>query len=101
MIEGYNASLYETLSNLELVKGGDKTLDPFLALSSLPTRPLDNKIALYTGEDQYNMTRTYGGWMNQGNIMMNGTRYATLNTVENYTFSPWDEPVPINGTDGL
>ena len=47
------------------------------------------------------MTRTYGGWMNQGNIMMNGTRYATLNTVENYTFSPWDEPVPINGTDGL
>ena len=64
MIEGYNSPLYEALNNLELVKGGDKTLEPFLALSSLPTRPLDNTIALYTGEDEYNMTRTYGRWMN-------------------------------------
>ena len=101
MIEGYNAPLYETLSSLGLVKGGDKTRDPFLALNSLPTRPLDNHIALYTGESEYNMTRTYGGWMDQGSIMMNGTQYATLHTVENITFSPWAEPVPINGTDGL
>ena len=101
MIEGYNAPLYETLSSLDLVKGGDKTRGPFLALNSLPTRPLDNHIALYTGESEYNMTRTYGGWMDQGSIMMNGTQYATLHTVENITFSPWAEPVPINGTDGL
>ena len=47
MIEGYNATLYETLSSLELVKGGDKTREPFLALSSLPTRPVNNGIALY------------------------------------------------------
>ena len=39
--------------------------------------------------------------MNQSSIMMNGTQYATLNTVENYTYSPWAEQVPINGTDGL
>ena len=63
MIEGYNATLYETRSSLALVKGGDKTREPFLALNSLPTRPLDNRIALYTGEGEYNMTRTYGGWM--------------------------------------
>ena len=31
MIEGYNAPLYETLNDLKLVQGGDKTLQPFLA----------------------------------------------------------------------
>ena len=63
MIEGYTAPIYEQLNSLDLVKGGDKTIEPFLALSELPTRPLDNKIALFTGQNQYNMTRTYGKWM--------------------------------------
>ena len=44
MIEGYKAPLYETLNELKLVKGGDKTLEPFLALSRLPTRPLETRI---------------------------------------------------------
>ena len=102
MIEGYNAPLYQILNGMELVKGGDKTLDPFMALSKLPTRPLDNRIALYTGEDQYNMTRTYGKWMNQDYIIMNGTQYtSSLYSVENYTYSPWAEQVAVNGTDGL
>ena len=102
MIEGYKAPLYQTLNSMELVKGGDKTLEPFMALSKLPTRPLDNKIALFTGEDQYNMTRTYGQWMNQDYIIMNGTQYtSSLYSVENYTYSPWAEQVAVNGTDGL
>ena len=47
MIEGYTDPLYETLNKLDLVKGGDMTLNPTMALNALPTRPLDNIIALY------------------------------------------------------
>ena len=73
MIEGYNAPLYKTLNDLKLVKGGDKTLEPFLALSRLPTRPMETRISLFTGQDHHNMTRSFNGWMNSGSIVMNGT----------------------------
>ena len=78
MIEGYIDPLYETLNSLELIKGGDKTVNPFLALNNLPTRPLNNKIALFTGEDDYEMTRTYGKWLDQSYIMMNGSEYTSI-----------------------
>ena len=103
MIEGYTDPLYETLNKLDLFKGGDMTLNPTMALNALPTRPLDNIIALYQGgsESNYNTTRTYGKWMNQNNIIMNGTEYDTLSSVKDYSFSPWVEDVPLNGTDGI
>ena len=49
MIEGYTAPLIETLNSVELIKGGDKTVNPFMAFSSPPTRPSDNKVSLFTG----------------------------------------------------
>ena len=66
MIEGYNAPLYKTLNDIKLVEGGDKTLEPFLALSRMPTRPLETRISLFTGQDQHDMTRSFNGWMNSG-----------------------------------
>ena len=43
--------------------GGDKTKSPFFAVKKPPTNPANNTIAFFTGEDEYQMTRSYGQWL--------------------------------------
>jgi len=57
---------------MPIYEGGDNTTSPFLSLSNPPTHPTDNIIAFFTGEEDYTMTREYGQWLGQENIMIKG-----------------------------
>lgn len=76
-------------------------MSPSLALSRLPTNPANNLIAFFTGEEDQKLTRSYGKWLNQDSIMIKGSRYISIYTLEGYFFSPWNQTELINGTDGL
>lgn len=101
MIEGYTDPLVATLNKTPLYMGGDNTTSSFLSLNNPPTHPKNNTIAFFTGEDDYTMTRTYGQWLGQENILMAGKQYTSMTTIEDYTYSPWEETVLLAGTDGM
>ena len=81
--------------------GGDSTISPFLSMAKPPTLPDDNKIALFTGEQNSKMTRTYGNWLDQEYIMLRAKEYVSLNEIKSNIYSPWEEKVLVNGTDGM
>jgi len=81
--------------------GGDNTTSAFLALNNPPTHPTDNNVVFFTGVDDYKMTRQYGQWLGQEYIKMAGKEYTSINQIANYTYSPWKEPVILDGTDGM
>ena len=101
MIEGYTDPLVATLNETPIYMGGDNTTSPILALNDPPTHPKDNTVAFFTGEDDYTMTRTYGQWLGQEYIVMKGKQYTSLTKIEDFTYSPWREPVLLDGTDGM
>ena len=81
--------------------GGDATTSPILALNNPPTHPTNNTVAFFTGEEDYTMTRTYGQWLGQEYIMMKGKQYTSINQIEEFIYSPWEEKVLLDGTDGM
>ena len=101
MIEGYNDPLIEQLALLPIYEGGDKTTSSFLALNNPPTHPTDNNVAFFTGVDDYTMTRSYGQWLGQEFIQMQGKQYTSINEIETFQYSPWREDVLLDGTDGM
>ena len=101
MIEGYFDPFIETLNETPVWMGGDKTTSSFLSLAKPPTLPNDNKVALFTGENNSKMTRTYGNWLNQEYIMLRDEEYVSISETNSYLYSPWEEKVFINGTDGM
>ena len=78
MIEGYTDPLVATLNETPVYMGGDNTTSAFLSLADPPTHPPDNNIAFFTGEDEYELTRTYGQWLGQEYIMMAGKEYTSI-----------------------
>ena len=101
MIEGYTDPLVATLNETPVYMGGDNTTSAFLSLSDPSTHPPDNQIAFFTGEDEYEMTRTYGQWLGQEYIMMAGKEYTSITEIDDYIYSPWSENVFLDGTDGM
>lgn len=65
------------------------------------THPTDNTIAFYTGEDAYLKTRTYGRWLDEEQIKVKTQDYTSLRSVDELLYSPWREPVNLDGTDGM
>lgn len=78
MAEGYTDPLVATLNETPLYMGGDNTTSAKLALNDPPTHPKNNTIAFFTGEDDYPMTRAYGQWLGQENILIAGKQYTSL-----------------------
>ena len=78
MIEGYNDPLVETLNKTPLYMGGDNSTSAFLSLNDPPTHPKNNTVSFFTGEDDYRMTRQYGQWLGQENILMKGKQYTSM-----------------------
>ena len=101
MIEGYTDPLVATLNKTPVYMGGDNTTSAFLSLADPPTHPADNNIAFFTGEDAYEYTRTYGQWLGQEDIMMAGREYVSITEIQDYIYSPWNETVQLDGTDGM
>jgi len=101
MIEGYTDPLVAQLATMPIYMGGDATTSSFLALNNPPTHPTDNTVAFFTGQDDYTMTRTYGKWLDQEYIKMKGKQYTSITQIEDYIYSPWKEPVLLDGTDGM
>jgi len=101
MIEGYTDPLVATLNETPLYMGGDDTTSAFLALADPPTHPKNNTVAFFTGEDEYEMTRAYGQWLGQDKIMMAGKEYTSINEMQDYIYSPWEQTVLLDGTDGM
>lgn len=60
MTEGYTDELVATLNETPLYMGGDNSTSAFLALNDPPTHPKNNTVAFFTGENDYQETRTYG-----------------------------------------
>ena len=47
------------------------------------------------------MTRQYGQWLGQEYVKMKGARYTSITQIEEYLYSPWEELVLLDGTDGM
>ena len=47
------------------------------------------------------MTRQYGQWLGQEYVKMKGARYTSITQIEEYLYSPWEELVLLDGTDGI
>ena len=101
VIEGYEDPLIQQLNSMPIYMGGDITTSATLAMSNPPTHPTENRVAFFTGEEDYEKTRVYGNWLGQNYIMIKGKQYTSINKVEDYLYSPWDEPVLLDGTDGM
>ena len=101
MIDGYYDPLIETLNETPVWMGGDNTTSAFLSLANPPTHPTNNRVSFFTGQDDYEMTRTYGQWLEQEYIMMKGKEYLSLNEIDDYIYSPWEDKVLLDGTDGM
>ena len=101
VIEGYTDPLVATLAEIPIYMGGDATTSPFLAMNNPPTHPPNNTVAFFTGEDDYEMTRVYGKWLDSEYITMASAEYTSLTNIENITFSPWADRVLLDGTDGM
>ena len=86
---------------MPIYMGGDATTSPVLALNNPPTHPTNNTVAFFTGEDDYRMTRVYGQWLGQEYILMKGKEYKSLTNITEFTYSPWEEKVLLDGTDGM
>lgn len=56
-IEGYTDPLVVSLAQLPVYKAGDATTDPYLAINLDPLTPKGNDVALFSGTDDYLMTR--------------------------------------------
>lgn len=63
MIDGYYDPLIGTLNETPVWMGGDNTTSAFLSLADPPTHPKNNRVSFFTGQDDYQMTRTYGQWL--------------------------------------
>lgn len=101
MIEGYNDPLIETLYTMPVYMGGDQTTSPFLSLDVAPTHPANNRIAFFTGVDDYKLTRTYGQWLEEDEILILGKDYKSLNELVDIKFRPWSDKILLDGTDGM
>lgn len=101
VIEGYEDPLIQQLNAMPIYMGGDNTTSATLAMSNPPTHPTDNRVAFFTGEEDYEMTRVYGNWLEQNYIMIKAKQYTSINKIEEYLYSPWEEPVLLDGTDGM
>jgi len=101
MSEGYTDPLIAQLATMPIYEGGDTTASPVLALNKPTTHPANNTIAFFTGEEDYQMTRTYGSWLGQEYIMMAGKEYTSIYNTTDYIYSPWVEKVQLDGTDGM
>ena len=101
LIEGYTDPLVATLNQMPVYLGGDNTTSPFLAMNKPPTHPDNNRIGFFTGQEDYEFTRTYGQWLGHENILMAGKEYVSLTDIQEYLFSPWEDDVLIDGSDGF
>jgi len=73
-----------------------------LSLDKPPTHPDDNTVAFYTGEDNYELTRTYAQWLGQDQIMIKAQDYKSLTEVEDILYAPWPgDDNYFDGTDGM
>lgn len=84
LIEGYTDPLVAQLNAMPVYMGGDNTTSPVLAMNKPPTHPDNNTIAFFTGEDQYEMTRTYGKWLGSEYIQMAGKEYVSISEIQDY-----------------
>ena len=100
-IEGYTDPLIEKLNGTPVYMGGDQTTSPVLSLDNPPTHPTDNRISFFTGEGNYKNTRRYGSWLDKDTIRIQKKDYVSINELYNTTFSPWEEEVHLDGTDGM
>ena len=101
MIEGYEDPLISKLHDTPVYMGGDQTASPILSLDNPPTHVPDNPVSFFTGEDDYQNTRRYGTYLGGETIQVAGKDYESLTKLFNYTFSPWEQDVYIDGTDGM
>jgi hypothetical protein len=61
-IEGYNDPVITDIAKQPLYKGGDRTTSPFLSILTTKLTPPNTTVALFSGIDDYMMTRRYGLW---------------------------------------
>ena len=90
-IEGYTDPLLQDLNETPIYEGGDQTISPIMSMDAPPTHPPNNPMSFYTGEDDYELTRTYNLWLDADHITIAAKDYESLYSVVDAPFNPWRE----------
>ena len=100
-IEGYNDTLVAGLASTPMEAGGSPTSSPFMSINGPDGRygPV-NEISFFVGDDEYELTRQYGKWLNSTSIAMPAFETKGLRTFTPFLRNPWGDMVAMNGSDG-
>lgn len=58
-------------------------------------------MAFFTGVQDHSQTREVALWLNQTNLTVFAYDYVSISNIVAAPYSPWEEPVPLTGTDGM
>lgn len=99
-IEGYNDKILLEASQQQLEQGGDPTIVPWMSINDNPTNPMNSTDCFFVGDDKHKLTRSYGLWLNNRYIRIQGTQIKGLRNYQSGLYNPWAEDVAVQGTDG-
>ena len=99
-IEGYNDKGLLEASMMQLEEGGDPTISPWMSINDSPTNPINSTDCFFVGDDKHGLTRSYGLWLNNRYVRMQGPQIKGIREYETGLFNPWAEDVAVRGTDG-
>lgn len=99
-IEGYTDKILLKASGQTLEEGGDPTVNPQISINDSPTSPVNGTSCFFVGGEHHQLTRQYCFWLNEKNMRMQLPQITGLRTHQKKMVNPWNEDVPIQGTDG-
>lgn len=88
-IEGFNDPLVSLLATTPVYMGGDSTNSPFMAINSAPTSPPNIMLGLFTGSDNYIMTRMISSWFERDYVTVRRKDYEDIYNLKTIYANPW------------
>ena len=80
-------------------QGGDPSADPWMSINDTPTNPPNATHSFFCGDDEYELTRSYGSWLQNSYHTVEDYQINGIRSWEKVTRNPWKKELPIQGTD--